>query len=38
MGGPYVIAEVLRLGTYKLRTIDSEILINAWNIEQLRHI
>ena len=27
--GPYVIAEVLRLGTYKLKTIDSEVFINA---------
>ena len=35
--GPYIIAEVLRLGTYKLRTIDGEVFINAWNIEQLRH-
>ena len=34
--GPYVITEVLRLGTYKLKTIDGEVFINAWNIEQLR--
>ena len=34
--GPYVIAEVLRRGTYKLKTIDGEVFINAWNIEQLR--
>ena len=27
--GPYVITEVLRLGTYKLRTIDGEVFINA---------
>ena len=27
--GPYVIAEVLRLGTYKLKTIDSEVFVNA---------
>ena len=35
--GPYVIAEVLRLGAYKLKTIDGEVFINAWNIEQLCH-
>jgi len=33
--GPYVIAEVLRPGTYKLKTIDGQIFTNAWNIEQL---
>ena len=33
--GPYVVAEVLRLGTYKLKNIDGEIFTNAWNIEQL---
>ena len=31
--GPYVIAEVLRPGTYNLKTIDFEVFINAWNIE-----
>jgi hypothetical protein len=34
--GPFVIAEVLRPGTYKLATIDSEVFTNAWNIKQLR--
>ena len=34
--GPYVIVEVLRPGTYKLKTINGEVFINAWNIEQLR--
>ena len=34
--GPYVVAEVLRPGTYKLKTIDDKVFINAWNIEQLR--
>ena len=34
--GPYVVVEVLQPGTYKLKTIDNEIFINAWNIEQLR--
>ena len=33
--GLYVIAEVLQRGTYKLKTIDDEVLVNAWNIEQL---
>ena len=27
--GPYVVAEVLRPGTYKLKTIDSEVFVNA---------
>ena len=27
--GPYVIAEVLQPGTYKLRTINGEVFINA---------
>ena len=27
--GPYVIVEVLRLGTYKLKTIDDEDFVNA---------
>ena len=31
--GPYVIAEVLRPGTYKLKTNDGKVFINAWNIE-----
>ena len=33
--GPYIIMEVLRPGAYKLKTIDSEVFTNAWNIEQL---
>jgi len=33
--GPYVITEVLRPGTYKLKTIDGEVFTNVWNIEQL---
>ena len=33
--GSYIIAEVLRPGTYKLKTIDGEVFINAWNIKQL---
>ena len=27
--GPYVIAEVLQPGTYKLKTIDDKVFINA---------
>ena len=27
--GPYVIAEVLQPGTYRLKTIDGEVFINA---------
>ena len=27
--GPYVVTEVLRQGTYKLRTIDGKVFINA---------
>ena len=34
--GPYVVAEVLRLGAYKLKTIDDKVFTNAWTIEQLR--
>ena len=33
--GPYIITEVLRLGTYKLNTDDGKAIANAWNIEQL---
>jgi hypothetical protein len=33
---PYIIAEVLKSGTYKLSNEKGEILTNAWNIEQLR--
>ena len=31
--GPYVVAEVLRPGTNKLKTINGKVSINAWNIE-----
>ena len=33
--GPYVVAEVLWPGTYKLKTIDDKVFVNVWNIEQL---
>jgi len=35
--GPFVIAEVLRPGTYKLANEAGEVFKNAWNIEQIRH-
>ena len=31
--GPYIIAQVLKPGTYKLANKKGEILTNAWNIE-----
>jgi transposase InsO family protein len=34
--GPYVMAKVLKPGTYKLANEDGEELTNAWNIQQLR--
>jgi len=34
--GPYVVAEVLKLGTYKLADEKGVIFTNTWNIEQLR--
>ena len=35
--GPYIVAKVLKPGTYKLSNEKGKILNNAWNIEQLRH-
>ena len=34
--GPFIVAEVLKPGTYKLKNEKGEILTNAWNNEQLR--
>jgi len=34
--GPYVVAEVLKPGTYKLTDEKGAIFTNAWNIKQLR--
>ena len=34
--GPHIIAEVLRPGTYKLKTEDDKAIANGWNIKQLR--
>ena len=31
--GPYIVAQVLKPGTYKLANEKGEILNNAWNIE-----
>jgi hypothetical protein len=35
--GPYIVAEVLKPGTYKLSNEKGKIFTNSWNIEQLRH-
>jgi hypothetical protein len=34
--GPFVIAKVLKPGTYKLTNSQGEVYSNAWNIRQLR--
>ena len=34
--GPYIIAEVLKPGTYKLANENGEVFTNAWNTQQLR--
>jgi hypothetical protein len=34
--GPFIIAKVLKLGTYKLANSQGEVYSNAWNIRQLR--
>ena len=31
--GPYIIAEVLQPGAYKLQTSDGKVFTDAWNIE-----
>jgi len=31
--GPYIMAKVLKLGTYKLSTMKGEVFTNAWNID-----
>ena len=33
--GPYMVTEVIRLGTYRLKDNNSNVLTNTWNIEQL---
>jgi hypothetical protein len=34
--GPFIIAKILKLGTYKLANSQGEVYNNAWNIRQLR--
>jgi hypothetical protein len=34
--GPYLVAEVLQPGAYRLQEINGTMFPNAWNIEQLR--
>jgi hypothetical protein len=34
--GPFIIDQVLRPGTYKLKDEGGRLISNAWNIEQLR--
>jgi hypothetical protein len=34
--GPFIIAKILKLGTYKLANGHGEVYSNAWNVEQLR--
>ena len=31
--GPYMVTEVIRLGTYRLKDDNSNVLTNTWNIE-----
>ena len=33
--GPYIIAEVIKPGTYKLANENGEVFTNAWNMQQL---
>ncbi|XP_066344445.1 uncharacterized protein [Miscanthus floridulus] len=33
--GPYTVAEVIRLGTYRLKDDNDNVLTNTWNIKQL---
>jgi hypothetical protein len=34
--GPFIIAKILKTGTYKLANDQGEVYSNAWNIQQLR--
>jgi hypothetical protein len=34
--GPFIIAKILKPGTYKLANSQGEVYSNAWNIQQLR--
>jgi hypothetical protein len=35
--GPFIIAKILKPGTYKLANDQGEVYNNAWNIQQFRH-
>jgi hypothetical protein len=35
--GPFIIAKILKPGTYKLANDQGKVYSNAWNIQQLRH-
>jgi hypothetical protein len=35
--GTFIIAKILKPGTYKLANEQGEVYSNAWNIQQLRH-
>ncbi|CAN6166512.1 unnamed protein product [Urochloa humidicola] len=34
--GPFIVDQVLRPGTYKIKDANGRVLTNVWNIEQLR--
>jgi hypothetical protein len=34
--GPYIIAQIMRPGAYRLKNSDDNLLTNTWNIENLR--
>jgi hypothetical protein len=33
--GPFTVAKVTRLGSYRLQTLEGEDVSNLWNIDQL---
>ena len=35
--GPYMVTEVIRLGAYRLKDDNGNVLTNTWNIEQLHY-
>lgn len=34
--GPYIVVEIARSGAYRLAEIDGDVLLNTWNMDQLR--
>jgi hypothetical protein len=34
--GPFIVVQVLRRGTYRLKDSSCNLLSNAWNIKKLR--